>query len=94
MNKVNDFIDFKRFIISELENKCSIRQQEIGILDTEIVDLVEDSLEFNSGLKNDNALYVFWHGYVYDLGKLTKISSLDKGETVVANWGDWNRYSS
>ncbi|NMD72878.1 hypothetical protein HHO41_21930 [Bacillus sp. DNRA2] len=91
-----DFNIIKRFIISELNEKAGIREEEIGLLDSGNFDLVDEILEFDFGLRNDDFIYAFWHDYRYNVGKITRYKSVNNSEKdeEYKYWGDWEVYQS
>ena len=92
---MNSFHDLKEFIIKELHDKCGINEEEIGLLDSGIIDLMEDVLEFDFCLKNDDYFYTFWHDYQKNIGMVTKSSKPndDALKEVFKSWGDWDNLS-
>ncbi|MDA1675749.1 hypothetical protein [Bacillus cereus group sp. TH152-1LC] len=89
---MNGFYQFKKIIISELNEKGRIKEEDIGLLDSGCIDLVDDCLEFDFCLRNDDALYTFWHNYRHDVGNIVKNN--EQNQEVYKSWGDWSIYES
>lgn len=89
---MNGFYQLKKFIISELDEKCGIKEEDIGLLDSGCIDLVDDCLEFDFCLRNDDALYTFLHNYQHEVGNIVKNN--EQNQEVYKSWGDWSSYES
>lgn len=84
------FGDLTGFAIEELQDKCSVNREEIGMLDHAVIDFAEESLEITFCFVDDDALYVFWHSYREQAGTLTKVVPEKEEEDIVMRWGDWS----
>ena len=79
--------EFKRFLISELETKCGIKEKEISVLDSSHVDHMEESVSVTFSLREGQEVYEFSHCYPDETGMLLKNGKVEK------KWGDWTQYS-